>query len=239
MFFFFNIPLSLLQDAINAVDCMSKMKPVSSSSDRSVRVWKVQDQSHLVLRGHKNNIDCIKCLTDDHFLSAGQDGFLNLWKDTQKTPISSVPVAHGTHPESCRNPRWISSLATIPMSDLAATGSNDGAVRVWSVGYETRKLKCVNSFPVVGFVNCLAFTPNMVVAGTGAEHRMGRWWNLKGNKNKLVVTRFNESLSSQVEEKDDEEGEGDEDEEESDSDRKSGSVDEENDSEHSESESSS
>ena len=124
----FNLALYLMtnifQDAVFSVDCWTKEKPISSSSDRSVRIWKVAEETHLVFRGHKSSIDNVQWLTDSTFVSAGQDGHLHYWKDSQKSSFSHVSAAHGF--DESNNPRWISGLANIKMSNIVATGSNDG-----------------------------------------------------------------------------------------------------------------
>jgi len=172
------------------VDCWTQEKPVSASNDRTLRIWKVSDESHLVLRGHKGNIDCVSILTDSTFLSGSQDGQLSLWKDTQKKPVLSVSAAHGL--EQPGVPRWIISSASIKMSDLAASGSHDGFVRLWNakVAADARSLEQVYQLPVNGFVNALAISSNLLVAGTGQEHRLGRWWHSQGNFNRVVVWRL-------------------------------------------------
>jgi len=182
------------QDGVTAVDCWTKERPVSSSSDRTIRLWKISDETHLVFRGHKSTADSVQIMTDDGYLSGGQDGTLCLWKETQKKPIAFVPEAHGV--DDVKNPRWICSIGSLKMSDFAASGSNDGKIRLWSVLEENRKILCVNSIPLEGFINSLAVSARLVVAGTGREHRLGRWWNLQGNKNKVVVFRLPESLDA-------------------------------------------
>ena len=86
--------------------------------------------------------------------------------------------------------RWIASVATVKMSNLAASGSNDGYIRLWEVSAETRTLEQVAKIETEGFINSLAMSPSLLVAGTGREHKFGRWWNTKGNKNKIVVMRI-------------------------------------------------
>jgi ribosomal RNA-processing protein 9 len=188
---------------VHALDCGSKEKPISASSDRSLRLWKVAEETHLVFRGHKSSIDCVQYLTDSSFVSGGQDGMLHLWKDTQKTPVKTAFAAHGYQSSGSdskasseaatrgSNPRWISSLATVRMSNLVASGSNDGQVRLWIASAEERVLYTVKVFDVPGFVNQLVLTPRVLVAGTGKEHKDGRWWNMKGNNlNKVVLIRI-------------------------------------------------
>ena len=51
-----------------SVDCWTKEKPLSASSDRTVRLWKVAEETHLVFRGHKSSIDNAQYLTDNSFV---------------------------------------------------------------------------------------------------------------------------------------------------------------------------
>lgn len=178
---------------MHGVDCWTKEKPLSVSSDRSVRLWKVAEETHLVFRGHKSSIDCVQYLTDCSFVSAGQDGSLCLWKDAQKSPVRSVAAAHGLQaPGGSAN--WISSLAAIKMSNVVATGSSDGFVRLWNASAEERQLAPLCEFAMPGCVNALAVTPRLLVAGCGREHKYGRWWSLKGSLNKIRVVRLDALL---------------------------------------------
>lgn len=196
------------------MDCWTKEKPLSASSDRTVRLWKVAEETHLVFRGHKSSIDNAQYLTDTSFVSAGQDGSLHLWKDGQKAPVRTVAAAHGYQGQPAGavppatvgakraasgvagNPNWISSLASVKMSNVVASGSNDGFVRLWSANAEERQLTALCAVPVQGFANALALTSRLVVVGGGKEHKHGRWWNMKGNHNKLTVVRFDSLLDS-------------------------------------------
>ena len=185
-----------------SLDCGAKEKPLSASNDRSIRLWKVAEETHLVFRGHKGSIDCVQYLTDTTFVSGGQDGSLNLWKDAQKSPVKSIAAAHGYQMQGGKatcNPNWISSLTCIKMSNVVATGSCDGFVRLWAANAEERLLAPLCEFPVAGFVNALVLTEHMLIVGTGKEHRFGRWWNLKGNLNKVICISFNAKKSTDIE----------------------------------------
>jgi ribosomal RNA-processing protein 9 len=193
------------QDGVQALDCgVSRARPVSCGADRAVRLWKVTEQSQLVFRGHRASADCIAQLTESSFASAGQDGSLLLWRDTLKSPVASCPAAHG-HEEApalggslagsgSGSARWISSLRALPQSDLLLSGSFDGRLRVWSARQE-HGLRPVASLPAEGFVNALAVclpAPSscLIAAGMGSEHRLGRWWRLRGNRNKVLLFRL-------------------------------------------------
>jgi ribosomal RNA-processing protein 9 len=90
-------------------------------------------------------------------------------------------------------PNWVCSLAAVKMSDVAFTGSSNGEINIWKAELETKTLQRVNSIPAQGFVNSLAISsiePTVLVAGLGREHKFGRWWNLKGNKDKVAIIRL-------------------------------------------------
>lgn len=157
----------------------------------------------MVFRGHKGNIDCAQILTVDSMISAGTDGLLCLWKETQKKPVAQIKAAHGydgdeTHASTTQNPRWISSLSTLKMSDLLATGSNSGDIKLWKAISNSYCLEEVASIPCNGFVNGIALSTKFIVAGTGNEHRLGRWWRMKGALNKVILHKFSEELTNVI-----------------------------------------
>ena len=63
------------QDPITSIDCLHRERPVTSGgADRSVRVWKVVEESQLVFGGHRASIDSVKLINEDHFVTGSQDG---------------------------------------------------------------------------------------------------------------------------------------------------------------------
>ncbi|KFM79342.1 U3 small nucleolar RNA-interacting protein 2, partial [Stegodyphus mimosarum] len=75
---------------------------------------------------------------------------------------------------------WIVSLCALKNTDLLASGSKDGFIRLWKRDDESRSLVPVLRIPVAGFVNTLQFTQSgkYLIAGIGQEHRFGRWWRI-------------------------------------------------------------
>ncbi|CAE7805879.1 Rrp9 [Symbiodinium microadriaticum] len=182
------------QDGVTAMDCWLKEKPVTSSVDRTVRVWKVAEESHLVFRGHKCCVDNVQYLTADHYASSGQDGSLCMWTDTQKKPVASVAAAHGM--ESPGTPRWISAMASLKISDLLVTGSHDGHLRFWKADTEKRSVDAMAQWRTNDcFINGIAVSSRLVVVGTGSEHRLGRWWRVKGAKNRVEIFKLPDSIA--------------------------------------------
>lgn len=116
------------QAPVQALAAFSKERCVTVGSDRTLRVWKILQESQLVFRGHKASIDCLAMLDDSWFVTGSQDGALSFWNATRKRPHATIPHAHQT---PLGNGGWLSACAALPLSDLVATGSCDGAVRLW------------------------------------------------------------------------------------------------------------
>ena len=177
------------QDPLYSLDCWTKETPITSSADRTLRIWKIQNETHLILRGHKASIDNVSMVDDSRYVSGGQDGSLCLWKETQKKPVIYKHACHGMD-EFGRCPRWICSVAALKMSDLVVSGSYDGYVRLWEANSEKKKMNEMVNIAVKGVVNDLAVSSRLIVAATGKEHKYGRWFTNKSCDNEVVVMRL-------------------------------------------------
>ena len=93
------------QEAVTAVDCLDRERAISAGGrDRSVRLWKVVEESQLLFHGHTSSIDCVAYITETNFVSGGDDGILSLWDTLKKKPSCVVKDAHGPG-------QWIISVA--------------------------------------------------------------------------------------------------------------------------------
>lgn len=116
---------------------------------------------------------------------------LCVWGAMKKKALSKVHFAHGK--SSVGEPNWVSSIATLLNTDIVASGSCDGFIRIWKLENSFRTIKPLFEIPVKGFVNHLCFTNDgkKLIAGIGQEHRLGRWWTNKEAKNVIQVIPFN------------------------------------------------
>lgn len=179
------------QNQITSVDALYKERALTSGgADGTLRIWKIVDESQLVYNGHSGSIDCVKLVNEEVFLSCGDDGSLCVWNVGKKKPVSEQRLAHGKSSTGTAN--WISAIATLVNTDLVASGSCDGFIRVWKLEKNFRGIKLMFEIPIDGFVNSLAFTSEgeSLIAGIGQEHRLGRWWRLKDAKNVVLVIPF-------------------------------------------------
>lgn len=63
------------QSAITSIDTLSRERAITSGgSDRSLRIWKITEESQLVYNGHNGNIENVKLINEENFLSSGDDG---------------------------------------------------------------------------------------------------------------------------------------------------------------------
>ncbi|XP_015903984.1 U3 small nucleolar RNA-interacting protein 2 [Parasteatoda tepidariorum] len=183
------------QDAITDIDCFfTETALTAGARDNTVRIWKIVEESQLVFQANGASIDCVCVSSYQSFVSGGDDGSLLFWGIHKKKPMFKVPFAHGCDPES-EEPNWITSLCALQNTDLVASGSNDGYIRLWKRDDENHSLIQVSEIKMEGFVNSLRFTPSgkYLVAAVGQEHRLGRWRRIKPAKNCVVIYCWNKS----------------------------------------------
>ncbi|XP_055585979.1 U3 small nucleolar RNA-interacting protein 2 [Uranotaenia lowii] len=181
------------QTAVTAIDALSRERAITAGgTDCSIRIWKIVEESQLVYNcpPTTDSIECVRLIGDEHFLSCGTDGSLSVWSSGKKKPLNTVRLAHGKTENGEAN--WISAIAPLLNTDLFASGSCDGFVRIWKLVGGSKSILPVMQIPVEGFVNALAFSSDgkRLIVGLGQEHRLGRWWTLKQAKNVTLVVPF-------------------------------------------------
>ncbi|KAJ9601402.1 hypothetical protein L9F63_000426 [Diploptera punctata] len=185
------------QTGITGIDVLSRERAITSGGrDHTVRIWKVVEESQLIYNGHIGSIDSVKLINEEHFLSCSDDGQICIWGTMKKKPLCSISAAHGVS-TSNEEPNWISSIATLTNTDLVASGSQDGQIRLWKCENNFRALIPVLTVPAVGFINAMIFTSdgNFLIVGTGQEHRLGRWWKIKEAKNGMLIIPLSKKSS--------------------------------------------
>jgi len=175
------------QSEVICIDSLRKERAISGSKDKTVHIWKVPEETQLVFRGHTGSVDCINSITEEYFVSGSDDGSIALWSHSKKNPLSIVKNAHSDGNTTIAN--WITSVAACKYTDLVASGSCDGLIKLWNANTQEQNMKPVMTIPMVGFINALSFssTGNFLVAGIGQEHRLGRWSRIKEAKNGIRI----------------------------------------------------
>ncbi|KAA0173624.1 hypothetical protein FNF27_04958 [Cafeteria roenbergensis] len=101
----------------------------AGGQDRTVRVWKLEAETQLVFKapGSVMSLDAIaSTLGGRAFVTGGHDGALHLWSTERKKPVSVARSAHGEG-------NGITALTGLWGTDLVASGSCDGWIRLWHV----------------------------------------------------------------------------------------------------------
>lgn len=129
-------------------------------------------------------------------LCFADDGSLSLWRTNKKKPVFTMRNAHVLSAKEAQSDcRWITSVCCIRNSDVVASASSNGVIRLWRVDFKSTNKPFVPLFdiPVKGFVNSLQFSKDQqsLIAAVGQEHRLGRWWRVKDAKNAVLIIPLN------------------------------------------------
>ncbi|KAL9095615.1 MAG: hypothetical protein Q9165_002047 [Trypethelium subeluteriae] len=136
-----------------------------------------KDEQRPEVKGYaEGSIDRVALIDEETFVTGSDNGSICLWTIHKKKPVFTIPLAHGLDPLITREealaedpalikagqgaaenwepppqePRWITSLATVPYSDLVISASWDGFIRAWKVSEDKRRIEAMG---VVGTVD--------------------------------------------------------------------------------------
>lgn len=185
------------QSPVIGIHCAHKNRPVSIAKDRTVRVWKVEEDSHLVFRpgGDVSSAECVSAIQDGWFVTGHDDGRLALWREEKKRPVATIIAAHGFHcGDASAVPRSVLCCDAVGLSDVLATGSNDGYLRLWRVSTAEKDagITPLETVPIHGHINSIAIGPGgkFAIAAVGQEPRMGRWDRIPRAKNRFAIIQL-------------------------------------------------
>lgn len=182
-------------DHANALDIYQSGKPLTGGADKTLRMWKVEKDTHLMFSKHTYSVDAVAVADNERVISGSQDGSLMLWTVTSKRPIVSA---------SCGKGRWVSALGAMRSGNVFFSGTVDGALTAWRFSRPTTSSaegskpdKGLQLAPVTessaapkqapGCVNAVAVGKSFVACAIGKEHRLGRWFYDKKQKNGLML----------------------------------------------------
>lgn len=178
------------QANIHSIDTLYKDRVVTSGG-RDLRIWKITEETQLIFNGHVGNIDNVRMINEDHFISSGDDGQICIWSIMRKKPLCVIENSHGTNATN-QEPYWISAVAPFVNTDLVASGSREGFIKLWKLENNFKSANLLFKIPVEGFVNALSFTSDgsKLIAAISKEHKLGRWTTIKSAKNCLIIFSF-------------------------------------------------
>ncbi|KAG8985165.1 pre-rRNA processing protein, partial [Tulasnella sp. 427] len=119
---------------------------------------------------HEGSIDCVAFIDEATFLSGGDSGAIRLWANNKKKAVYTRGLAHGLHEVHSEtegivtSPRWITALAVLRYSNVFASGSWEGTIRLWKLDDKNRSFSPLSVIPAPGVINSL----QMISPPTGA-----------------------------------------------------------------------
>ena len=185
-----------------SMDVAELDKPVTGGADHTCRSWSLANDSHqLFSSAHTAQVDCVASLDAKHFVSGGQDGNICVWGSSYKKAMVVTPDAHGQG-------SWISSIAAVRNTDLVASGSAEGIIRLWKVakaeGVDVKRKQKISmesldeqNIAIDGVINGLDFSRNgrVLAAAVGRDQRLGRWTSSPKAKNGLLIASLSHDVS--------------------------------------------
>jgi len=119
-----------------SIDSLLQHRAVSSGSDKTCRLWKIPEQTQLLYKGSRDVLDCVRFVDDDRWVTACQDGSVGLWSIKKRKPLFRRDRAH--------QGKWVTSVGARIFTDLVASGSSDGFVRLWQSAMPHSLLSALN-----------------------------------------------------------------------------------------------
>lgn len=150
---------------------------LSSSHDKTARVWNYDSESSQVLKAHTGPVVGVALHPTTEFAATGSSdgswGFFDL--STAKC------LAHVTHPESKAG---LTSVRFHPDGAILGTGTQDNLFRIWDIRTQQNAVKFdEHTAPIVG----IAFSENGFYASSASEDGVVKLWDLRKLKSYNTV----------------------------------------------------
>lgn len=155
--------------------------------DRSARLWKVMDSTHLVFNAplESGTLDLVCMLTESAFVVASESQELFLWNSSKKKFSFSAKLEHRP-----------SSLAALPHSAIFASGDERASLKIWKCSSDFSTFEQIQCIQIAenGFISSISWLHSAsifsastekaslkalsrcaVAIALSREHRLGRW----------------------------------------------------------------
>ncbi|KAF7362029.1 WD-REPEATS-REGION domain-containing protein [Mycena venus] len=109
----------------------------------------------------EGSMECVAMIDETTFVSGGDSGSLCLWTTQKKKPIFTQALSHGFNEilsateGIIQTPRWVTAVASLRYSDLIASGSWEGHIRLWKLDAKLKSFALVGTVAAPGVVNSL------------------------------------------------------------------------------------
>jgi len=176
---------------VTYIHSIGKDIAVSSGEDCTLRLWDVGRDKQRIYQRYKSPHDCCSMLSRREFVSCSMGGHVSLWNTSRRKATCTRNKVHGNS--------WVSSIASVPHSDLVVSGSCDEFLRFFKKNekeiFDAGELKIPR-----GWINGLRFSEStrFLVAAIGRDHRLGRWHTIKGARNGILIIDLKPSAGEEA-----------------------------------------
>lgn len=139
------------QDGICSMDMMTKPRVLTcGGQDRTVRLFKVAEESQLVFTGNNDciSIDTVAFINEDNFVSGAANGSISVWTTKKRKPLCTISKAHGCDSVTGES-RWITAMAASHNTDLVVSGSSDGCLRFYQTSSDFKSISQIQEYKLV------------------------------------------------------------------------------------------
>jgi len=158
---------------------------VSGSYDRTIRIWRLSDNSlSRTLIGHTATISDLVITPDDNFIISGsQDSTIKIWEINSGSLVQTL-IGHRGH---------ILSLAITPDGQYLVSGSSDKTIRIWRLenGVTTGILTGHS-----GIIFGLAISPDGRYLLSGSNDKTVKLWSMPDGSLLETVGEHREAVKS-------------------------------------------
>lgn len=155
-----------------------------------------------------NSIEAVASIDENLFVSSSDIGSISLWSRVKKKPIFILKKAHDNKDGvAATSGIGIFSLSAIHYTDIFASGSNTGSIKLWEIAKDRKSFHEILSIPMNGYISSLKlFDPNIapprnirnhtpklcLAVARAKEHRLGRWSDsIKDANNGIYIIELN------------------------------------------------
>lgn len=174
---------------VSALDVYAKGRALTGGVDKTVRLWKVEKDTHLMFNRHTYPVDAVCVVDQDRFVSGSQDGSMMLWTHSSKKPLATTRLGAR---------QWVTALSAVRRGDVVFSGSIEGMLCAWRLakaggGADSKGYEFVPALATVqapGCINQIAVGRRVLACAVGKEQKLGRWFHSKPMKNGVLIVPF-------------------------------------------------
>jgi len=151
-------------DRINDIDIMSGYlksenndivakvnRLLTCGNDFNINLWKTDTQSYLQFKSPDNlyQIDQVKSLNNEYFLSGSYDGMISLWKTNKKKPVFKLSNAHGYEKNKVLNHSFFKNVCSDDEDESTNFEASHSSGPSINLSYPVLSLGCIKNSDLI------------------------------------------------------------------------------------------